>query len=83
MFFEAATKVPLPVIGALNVEYSGFAVPAATPTDRNQINQDFKLAKPFGSNEFYLGAKYRWESAPSPTPWIDRMQVYMGLQLKR
>lgn len=84
VFLEAVTKVPLPVIGPLNVEYSGFAVPAVTPADRHQINQDVRLAKPLsGGSEFHLGAKYRWEDTPSPTPWLDRMQVYVGLQLKR
>jgi hypothetical protein len=84
LFLEAVTKVPLPVVGPLNVEYTGFAVPAATAADRGQINQDVKFAMPFrGGNEFHVGAKYRWEDAPSPTPWVDRMQLYMGLQLKR
>jgi hypothetical protein len=84
LFLEAMTKVPLPVIGALNVEYTGFAIPPGTATDRGQINQDFKLAKPFrGGNEVHVGAKYRWEDVPSPTPWVDRMELYMGIRLKR
>jgi hypothetical protein len=84
LFLEAVTKVPLPVVGPLNVEYTGYAVPAATPTDRNQINQDFKLAVPLSSGgQFHVGAKYRWENVPSSTPWVDRMELYMGVQLKR
>jgi len=84
LFLEALTKVPLPVIGPLNVEYTGFAVPAGTASERGQINQDFKLAKPFrGGNEFHVGAKYRTEDSPTTTPWLDRMQLYMGVQLKR
>src|SRR5262245_28800916 len=84
LFLEAMTRLPLPVIGPLNVEYTSFAVPAGTASERGQINQDFKLAMPFrGGNEFHVGAKYRSEDSPSTTPWIDRMQLYMGVQLKR
>src|SRR5438552_8307251 len=46
LFLEAVTKLPLPVIGPLNVEYTSLAVPAGTGGERGQINQDFKLAKP-------------------------------------
>jgi hypothetical protein len=82
LFLEAATKVPVPVIGALNVEYTGNTVPPATPTDRNAVNQDLKLALPInGSGQFHVGATYKWETA-SATPWMDRMQVYMGFQNK-
>jgi hypothetical protein len=82
LFLEAATKVPVPVIGALNVEYTGNTVPPATPADRNAVNQDVKLALPFnGGGQFHVGAKYKWETA-SATPWMDRMQVYMGFQNK-
>jgi hypothetical protein len=84
LFLEAVTKLPLPVIGPLKVEYTSFAVPAGTASERGQINQDFKLAKPFrGDNEFHFGAKYRTEDSSSTTPWVDRMQLYMGVQLKR
>jgi hypothetical protein len=84
LFLEAATKVPLPVVGPLNVEYTSYAVPAATSADRNQINQDVKLAMPLSSGgQFHVGAKYKWENASASTPWLDRMQVYMGLELKR
>jgi hypothetical protein len=82
LFLEAATKLPLPVLGPVNVEYSGYAVPAVTPTDRNCVNQDVKLALPFsGGGQFHVGAKYKWETA-SVTPWMDRMEVYMGVQSK-
>jgi hypothetical protein len=84
LFLEAVTRLPLPVVGPLNVEYTSYAVPAATPTDRGQVNQDFKVALPLSSGgQFHVGAKYRWEGATSPTPWVDRMELYMGLQLKR
>lgn len=84
VFVEAATKLPLPVLGALELEWTGYAIPAASTADRSVVNQDLRLAKPLGGgSEVYLGAKYRWEDAPGATPWVDRMQVYMGLQLKR
>src|SRR5207248_3903671 len=79
LFLEAVTKLPLPVIGPLNVEYTSYAVPGATPADRGQVNQDVKLALPLSSGgQFHVGAKYRWEAAASPTPWVDRMELYMG-----
>jgi hypothetical protein len=84
LFLEAVTKLPLPVVGPLKLEYTSFAVPAGTTSERGQINQDVKLAKPFrGDNEFHVGAKYHTDDSTSPTPWIDRMQIYMGVQLKR
>jgi hypothetical protein len=81
LFLEAVTKVPLPLVGPINVEYSSYAVPAATSADHNTINQDFKLALPFGGGQFHVGAKYKWEAA-NATPWVDRMQVYLGVQNK-
>ncbi len=84
LFLEAVTKLPLPVVGPLNVEYTSYAVPAVTPADRNQINQDVKLAVPLGGGgQFHVGAKYRWENAPAATPWVERAQLYLGVQLKR
>lgn len=83
VFVEAATKVPVPVLGALEVEWTGYAVPAATTAERNVLNQDLRLAKPLGGgSEVYMGARYRWEDAGA-TPWVDRAQLYLGLQLKR
>jgi hypothetical protein len=81
LFLEAVTKLPMPVVGPLNVEYTSYAVPAATPADHNQINQDFKLALPIGGGQFHVGAKYKWEAA-NATPWMDRMQLYLGVQNK-
>lgn len=84
VFVEAATKVPVPLLGALEVEWTGYAVPAATTTDPNILNQDLRLAKPLGGgSEVYMGARYRWENAAIATPWVDRAQLYLGLQLKR
>lgn len=84
VFVEAATKLPVPVLGALDVEWTGYAVPAATTAEPNVLNQDLRLAKPLGGgSEVYMGARYRWENAAGTTPWVDRAQLYLGLQLKR
>lgn len=85
LFMEAVTKVGLPVIGPLNVEYTSYAIPAATATEHNTINQDLRVARPLiGGGELHFGAKYRWEdTAAGAAPWVDRMQLYLGVQLKR
>jgi hypothetical protein len=84
LFLEAVTKLPLPVVGPLNVEYTSYAVPPATAADHSHVDQDFKLALPLSSGgQFHIGAKYKWENTPSATPWVDRMELYLGLQLKR
>jgi hypothetical protein len=80
LFVEAVTKVPIPMVGPINLEYTSYAVPA-NAVDRNQINQDFKLALPFAGGQFHVGAKYKWESATA-TPWMDRMELYLGVQNK-
>src|SRR5262249_23222685 len=43
MFVEAVTKVGVPIVGPINVEYTTTAVPPATPSDRGLFNQDFKV----------------------------------------
>lgn len=86
LFLEVVTKLPpLPVLGALNVEYSGVTVPALSPAEREKMNQDLKVALPFsgGSGQFHVGAKLKWEDSTTATPWTDRMQLYMGLKLQR
>lgn len=84
LFLEVAARVPVPLVGPINVEYVGVAVPAATPNDRDRAEQDLKFALPFSpGSQFHVGAKVRWEDAPTVTPWTDRMQLYMGLQMKR
>ena len=78
---EFLAKVP--VIGSLQLQYKGSAVPALVPTDRDQLKQDLKLALPLGSGgEFHLGAKYRWEYTPTPSPWLERASLYLGIELK-
>jgi hypothetical protein len=84
MFLEAVTKVGLPVVGPLNLEYTSTAVPPATEGDRNFFNQDFKVARPLaGGGQVHLGAKLRGDDVSATASWVDRMQVYMGFELKR
>jgi hypothetical protein len=84
MFLEAVTKVGLPVVGPLNLEYTSTAVPPATAGDRNLFNQDFKVARPLaGGGQVHLGAKLRGDDVSATASWVDRMQVYMGFELKR
>ena len=78
---ELLAKAPL--FGQLQLEYTGTALPALLPTDKDEIKQDLKVALPIGpGSEFYLGARYRWEYVNTPTPWIERAQLYLGLELK-
>jgi hypothetical protein len=84
MFLEAVTKVGLPVVGPLNLQYTSTAVPPATAGDRNLFNQDFKVARPLaGGGQVHLGAKLRGDDASATASWVDRMQVYLGFELKR
>jgi hypothetical protein len=85
LFIEAVTKVGVPVVGPINFEYSSTTVPPANPGERNVISQDFKLARPLsGGGQVHIGAKYRVDDAPVvTTPWVERMQLYLGFELKR
>jgi hypothetical protein len=75
-------QAKLDLFGPLQLKYSGEALPALIEADRHTVLQDLKLAVPFGSNrEFHIGAKYRWEDL-SPTPWLDRTQLYLGLKFQ-
>jgi hypothetical protein len=81
-FFELATKWP--VLGRLNLEYTGKAIPAPTSADHDVWKQELKLALPFSdSGQFHVGARYRWEDAATQSPWHERMNVFIGLQMKR
>jgi hypothetical protein len=81
-FFELATKWP--VFGRLNLEYTGKAIPAQTPSERDVLKQELKLALPFADyGQFHVGARYRWEDSITQSPWHERMNVFIGLQMKR
>ncbi len=82
MSIELQAKMAL--FGPLQLQYTGEALPAMTATDHDQLKQDFKLAVPFGvGNQFYVGAKYKWDGPAPTTSWMDRAQVYFGLQFTR
>jgi hypothetical protein len=79
---EVMARVPL--LGPLEMEYTGAALPAVTRTDMDQFRQELRLAMPLrGDNELEFGARYRWEYVPSPTPWVERAQLFLGVKLKR
>jgi hypothetical protein len=83
LFVEASTQLGLPGLGPIKLEYTSVTESAAAG-ERSQINQDFRLARPLPrGGQVHVGAKYRWDEAPAETPWVDRMQVYMGIELKR
>jgi hypothetical protein len=83
LFVEASTQLGVPGLGPINLEYTSVTESASTG-ERNLLNQDFRLARPLPrGGQVHVGAKYRWDEAPAETPWVDRMQVYMGIELKR
>ena len=77
-------QAKLALFGPLQLQYAGEALPAMIQTDRHTLLSDLKLALPFGTNrELYLGAKYKWEDTLTPTPWVDRAQLYLGVKFQR
>jgi hypothetical protein len=73
----------MPIVGPLEIEYTGSAIPAIARTDTDQLRQELRFALPFrGDNELELGARYRWEYAPVSTPWVDRAQLFFGVRLR-
>ncbi len=84
LFVEVSTKLPLPLLGAVNVEYTGTAIAAITAAERERIKQNLKFALPLSdSSQFHVGARWRSDDTASVTPFIDRAQLYLGVQLKR
>lgn len=73
-----------PLVGAIRVEYTGTALPAMTLTERDQINQDVRVALPLGeAGQLHVGARYRWEDTTHGPVGPDRAQLYFGLHLRR
>ena len=76
----------MPLVGPLEIEYTGSAIPAITRTDIDQLRQELRLALPLrGDDELEFGARYRWEYSqysPVTTPWVDRAQLFIGLRLR-
>jgi hypothetical protein len=84
LFLEAVTKVGLPVLGPLNVEYLNTATPSPTHHERSLFNQEFRLARPLtGGGQVHLGARYRPDDSSVADSWVEHMQVFMGFELKR
>jgi len=73
----------LPLVGPLELEYTGSAIPAVARTDTDQFKQELRFAYPLrGDNELEFGARYRWEYTPTPSPWVDRAQLFLGVKLR-
>ena len=73
----------LPLIGPLELEYTGSAIPAVARSDTDQFKQELRFAYPLrGDNELEFGARYRWEYTPTPSPWLDRAQLFLGVKLR-
>jgi hypothetical protein len=73
----------LPLIGPLELEYTGSAIPAVGRSDTDQFKQELRFAYPLrGDNELEFGARYRWEFTPTPSPWLDRAQLFLGVKLR-
>lgn len=84
VFLEAVTKLGLPVVGRLNLEYLNTATPSPTHHERNLFNQEFRLARPLtGGGQVHMGARVRPDDSPVVASWVDRMQLFMGFELKR
>ncbi|MBX7104342.1 MAG: hypothetical protein K1X57_09675 [Gemmataceae bacterium] len=84
LFLEVSTKLPLPVVGPINLNYTGAAIPPVTTNERERIKQDVRFAMPLSqASQFHFGAKWWSEDQPTPTPFIDRAQLYLGVQIKR
>ncbi len=72
------------VFGPVKVEYQGTATPALDPLERNRVQQDLRFAIPLGeAGQIRLGAKHQWEDLTVARPWLDGMQLYLGVGLKR
>jgi hypothetical protein len=73
----------LPLLGPLSLEYTGAAIPAVARTDLDQLKSELRLAYPLaGDNELEFGARYRWDVTTTPTPWVDRAQLFLGVKLR-
>jgi hypothetical protein len=73
----------LPLVGPLELEYTGTAIPAVARTDTDQFKQELRFAYPLrGDNELEFGARYRWEYNQAATPWSDRAQLFLGVKLR-
>ena len=73
----------LPLVGPLELEYTGSAIPAVARSDTDQFKQELRFAYPLrGDNEVEFGARYRWEYTLTPSPWHDRAELFFGVKLR-
>jgi hypothetical protein len=79
VFVEVQGRLPL--FWGVGLEFQGNAVPALAPMDRDRVEQDVRLAFPFGeTGKIKLGAKRRWESVPEAKPLPTATELYLGLE---
>ena len=72
------------LLGPVQLEYVGAAIPALDPLERNRIDQDLRFAVPLGqAGQLRLGAKCTWQDLTAPKSWNDGMQLYLGVGLRR
>jgi hypothetical protein len=73
-----------PLVGGLNLEYSGSATPALSPAEHDRLDHDVRFVLPLGgAGEVRLGARHSWENVPTTKPVLETGQVYFGLEVKR
>jgi hypothetical protein len=78
---EVMARVPL--IGPLEIEYTGSARPAVSRADTDQFRQELRFAYPLGGDsELEFGGRYRWDYMHTTTPWVDRAQLFLGVKLR-
>lgn len=83
--FNIEVLAKMHLIGPLQLEYNGTATPALSPWERDRLLQDVRVKVPLsGSSQFHVGARYRWQDAPTPLqpPWRERTELYMGLSFQ-
>jgi hypothetical protein len=81
-FVEFTTKWTLP--GDVKLEYTQESVAPQTPLGRDKTKRDVRLAYPLpNSGQIHIGAKYESPDTTTPTPWVERTKIYLGLLLKR
>jgi hypothetical protein len=84
LFLELSTKLAIPVVGPVNLEYLGIAQPPATALERERYRQNIRVALPLSeASQLHFGARWWSDEQSSATPFVDRAQLFFGVQLKR
>jgi hypothetical protein len=82
--FLVEVQARCPLVFGIGLEYQATALPALTPLAQDQLNQDLRLALPFGTGgKFKVGARRSWQGSGDPHTWSDSTQLYLGLELAR